>query len=116
MIPFTTDLLHSTHISWNDIYDWIYKNDQYYQNLCAKSDSYADIEELQELQIVFKLVPNAGRGLLKLRDPEKFPNIFNPETEEDCFFICLAEAGCLFQTGKTRHIIKNELDLVSQFQ
>ena len=39
---------------------------------------YAGIEKIDELIVTFKLVPISGQGFVILKEPDKFPNIFNP--------------------------------------
>ena len=61
--------------------------------------------------MIFKLVLISGQGFVILNNPEQFPNIFNPISETNCFFLCLEEAGLKFKTGMTLHQIKQELSI-----
>ena len=70
----------------------------------SKSDEYADIENVYEIDLSYKSMPIVGRGFVSLLHPERFPNIFNPESEYDCLFLCFDEAGLKYKT--TLHQIK----------
>ena len=72
----------------------------------SSSDAYAEIEYITYLTISFKIVPISGEGYVILKHPEKFPFIFSPVSEADCFFKCLEEAGLRFDD--TIHNIKHK--------
>ena len=74
---------------------------------------YAEIDVIEELYINFRLVQISGQGYVILKNPERFPNIFSPNSESDCFFLCLEEAGIEFKDGYTLHDIKQDLSIGS---
>ena len=69
---------------------------------------YAEIENISLLRINFKLVPIDGSGFVIIKKPEKHTGVFSPNSEEDCFFLCLDEAKLSFREGITLHQIKQE--------
>ena len=96
-------------ITLQEVEEWMKINDEHFQNIVSKSE-YADIENIYEVDISCKSIPNAGRGFVSLINPENFPNIFNPECEFDCFLLCLYDAKIKFKSGITLHQIKqNEI-------
>ena len=78
----------------NEIIKWIRENYESIQTMVSASNAYAEIEYITYLTISFKIVPISGEGYVILKHPEKFPFIFSPVSEADCFFKCLEEAGC----------------------
>ena len=106
LMPLKLDFLRQ--ISKKDIKKWLKDNDEHFQNMVSVSDAYAEIENITELKISFKFLRIAGRGFVILKNPKGFPNIFSPNSEADCFFLCLEEAGLEFKDGVTLHQVKQE--------
>ena len=104
LLPLGFDFV--TKLPKKTIRDWMKRSDDYLQNITATSDAYAEIENIHELKIIFKLFPISGQGFMMLKNPERFPNIFNPVSEADCFFLCLDEAELKFKDGVTLHQVK----------
>jgi hypothetical protein len=64
---FGNDLWNSREVSWDEIYNWMMKNDNHFQKICSGSDAFADIEKIYELIVTFKLVPISGQGFVILK-------------------------------------------------
>jgi hypothetical protein len=92
----------------NDAYD-------YYQNLTARSDEYCEIENVSQLTISFKVISKSGAGIVTLKKPECFPNIFSPLVfVGDCFFFILFFLNLLEES--ILHTIKNEHNIGSSLR
>ena len=112
MLALGVDILNRK-ISKKEITKWLRENEEHFQRMLEKSDMYAEIENISEMNINFKMTEISGEGFVSLKNPEEFPNIFSPLSEADCFFLCLEEAGLKFKTGMTLHQIKQELSIGS---
>ena len=61
---------------------WLRDNDDMIQNRVSHSDEYADINIITELDIYFKYVLSGGSGSVSLKEPDKFQDIYCPETQK----------------------------------
>ena len=68
---------------------------------------------MSELPIGFKFVYIAGQGFVVLKDPERFPSIFSPVNEADCFLLCHQAAYIHFREGVAQHHIKQDMKIGS---
>ena len=59
------------------------------------------------------MVEVSGSGYVALKNPSEHPDIFCPEVNGDCFFICSEKAGLKFKEGITLHSLKQELSIGS---
>jgi hypothetical protein len=105
------DLMNHETVQVNDVGEWMFKNDENFQNVCSGSDSYANIEKMDTLDVSFKLLPISSRGYVILENPEEHPNTFSPSKEAYCFFDDMTESGVGFREGMTLHDIKQQLSI-----
>ena len=110
-MTFPTDIMNCDEVNWNDVYDWMLKNDEYFQNICSGYNAYADIEIIHELIVTFKRVPISGKVFVILKNTEQFPNTFSPTTYTDWLFLCLEQAGFISRSVITLHQVKQKLSM-----
>ena len=73
-------------VSKKDITKWLRENGTYFQGMLHRIDMVAVVENISSLTIAFSEVPIDGGSFVILKNPDKFPNIYCPETEADCCF------------------------------
>ena len=85
--------------------------DTYFQNMLHVSDMVAVIENFSSLTIQYRLIPIAGSGFVEMKNAD-WSNFYCPETEENCFFMCLDYFGIKL-SRETIHNIRTKLHIGS---
>lgn len=92
---FDADLTDSDNIR-EELEQWLIRETAKLDNICDKSDAYAEITKFRTISVTFKLLPIVGRGgvLIKADRCEELSKIiFNPTSDKLCFFECVAQSG-----------------------
>ena len=85
---------HITPELFEKMRDWLAKANEAAMNTVTKSDMFAEVEVITQLDFVFKFIPSEAHGYTILDDDvakHYQGRIYSPVTNADCFFACLAE-------------------------
>ena len=94
---------------------WLQNNDDMIQNRVSHSDEYAEINIITELDIYFKYVQSGGSGSVSLKEPDRFQDIYCPETQKYCLTAIFDHHEIPFKEGYTLHKVINELNITDGF-